>query len=153
MPQRSQPRVHDHGRAAVRADDWGELLRAGQQDFEDVAYKHGFQSAWLGSAKRSKAKSSGADTSIEALERQLKAARRSQGIDRAGSASASTAGGPPTPAAALAPAQGNRHGLESDIQSLSESPPAERAMQPVADARGAVAPATAVASSVASGGM
>ena len=84
----------------------GELLRAGQQDFEDVAYKHGFQSAWLRSAKRSKAKSSGADTSIEALERQLKAARRSQGIDRAGSASASTAGGPPTPAADLAPAQG-----------------------------------------------
>ena len=129
----------------------GELLRAGQQDFEDVAYKHGFQSDWLDSAKRSKAKSSGADTSIEALERQLKAAKRRQG--RAGSASASTAGGPPTPAAALAPAQGNRHGLDPDIQSLSESPPAERAMQPVADARRAVALATAVASSVASGGM
>ena len=140
----------------------GELLRAGQLEFEDVAMRHGFQSAWLPSSKRSKAKAKSrvADTSIEALERQLRAAKRRNGTAEEGLGSQGQDSGGDSgttwemmgddmrvmvPATALAPAQGNLRRLDSGIQSLPETPPAEREVQPEAAGGTALVPATALA--------
>lgn len=110
-----------------------EVMHAVEQGgLPEVAHSYGFKAEWL-STKRGKGKGGGAEPTVASLEPQPKTARRQQaGIDRddRGTASASTAGGSLT-TAALAPAQGN-HLDPAGHNPLSESPDAERAMQPVA---------------------